>query len=111
MTRSSAAAILLALAAGCAATQAAAQARDEAGPIAGNGEVELVCFQGGRVVLALPRVSGLQTSVAPAGRRYVGSWMRSDWSRPEPFALDVGVDTTCMVTNADRSSFFSGSSR
>lgn len=71
------------------------------------GEAGLICFQNGRVILALDAVTDLQIQETPGGRRYVGRWMRSTYAAPEPFRIDAGSDTTCFSHSPERGFFFS----
>lgn len=71
------------------------------------GEAGLICFQNGRVILALDVVTNLQIQETPSGRLYTGRWARSSYAAPEPFRVDAGSDTTCFSHSPERGFFFS----
>ena len=73
----------------------------------GNAEAGLICFQNGRVILALDVVTDFEIQETPSGRRYVGRWVRSTYAAPEPFRIDAGSDTTCFSHRPERGFFFS----
>ncbi|MBB3267721.1 hypothetical protein FHW79_005386 [Azospirillum sp. OGB3] len=95
-----------------AATLMLSTASAHAAPMDGRfSDAELVCFQNGRVIVALEFVTDLQVQEMPDGRRYVGRWARSAYATPEHFRIDVGNSTTCISLATERGFFFSSSRR